>query len=521
MRIASFISFSFSGQTKYTNDSIVSILLAVGLSILSIEGLLFLVFFVKSIIAVPILISIFYFLFLEYKKDRILQINQKLLKESYAYWRNHLLIAAVSTIIIMLFSGAGGVGIQHNDYNMNNTMLDMLMQREWPVWLSEIEQSSINGIAEKRPIVYYFGYFLVPALFGKASGWLVANIVFWLWTALHVFVSLALTLIWVVPEADKAKRLLFVILTFLFTSGLGFIGWWVKYGLAGYKTSYLWRESVVWDLPFVFTPHWHLLLWIPHHGLGAWIATLLVLFSVNFSWTLRYIGLALGSLLVVSPFGTVGVLPFFCLAVFISLFNNNWPKLFSVINILGGVTIFLCAAAFLTSNEFNFPILFTLFVNGGAWRPLYIWFLGFELGFVVLLHLIYIKQFTILQNSWFGTATVTLCLIPLLMMGDWNDWCARASIPAWLVVGLMLSTICYKWLQEMTVSRITIALSLILMMGLTSITGDLWHSFTNYKIELPKPKQFIDYDKGTVTQQRLGKKNTLFFKYLARSTDKK
>ncbi len=458
----------------------------------------------------------------EYQKNKATikqEYSWQELKISYQYWRTHLLISFGATFFIMLFSGAGGVGVQHTDYNMNNTMLDMLMRREWPIWLTSNEQMTINGIAEKRPIVYYFGYFVVPALVGKGFGWLAANIAFWLWTFVHVFISLALVLIWVVPHKDESKRIVFVVLTFLFTSGLGFIGWWVKYGLAGYKTSYLWDESVVWDLPFVFTPHWHLLLWIPHHGLGAWIATLIIVYSTSFTWVLRYVGLALGSLLIVSPFGTVGVVPFFGFIVLLSLFNQNWKKLLTPINIIGGVGIFLCSAAFLTSNEFNFPILNTLKAHEGEWRPLYVWFLTFEIGFAVALYLVFLKRFNPEQKNWFLLAFITLCLIPILMMGDWNDWCARASIPAWLIVGLMLSVICYEWLKKDSVIRTIVAAVLILTMGLTPVTGDLRYSFKNYKIELPKPKQFIDYDKGTVTQQRLGKNNTFFFKYLARNTE--
>ncbi len=396
-------------------------------------------------------------------------------------------------------------------------MLDMLTKREWPVWLSASEQYTINGIAEERPIVYYFGYFLVPALFGKAFGWLGSNIAFWCWTALHLFASLALALIWVADKKEKLSRLSLAILTFIFTSGLGFVGWWVKYGLAGYKTSYLWHESVVWNLPFVFTPHWHLILWTPHHGLGAWIATILILFAFKYRWLLSYIGLALGSLLIVSPFGTVGILPFLSILFLYSLINKTWTKLFSVFNLVGGVTIFLCSAAFITSNSFNFPILNMLTANEGEWRPLYVWFLAFEVGFAAILFLLFLKKLTFFNIVLILISFITLCLIPILKMGEWNDFCARASIPAWLIVGLMLSDITLIWLQRISFSRIVIASCFIFLMGLTSFTGDLYSSFANYRIALPKPKQFIEYDKGTVTQQRLGNKNTIFFNYLARN----
>ena len=113
-------------------------------------------------------------------------------------------IVLISVVLLLwcYMAGLGGFFYQSNDHHYRNAIFRDLVSFRWPVVYEQTGNS----------LVYYIGFWLVPASIGKLANlffsfdtsWFVANIALLLWSFLNLFFVFLLILIY--TKADSHKK---------------------------------------------------------------------------------------------------------------------------------------------------------------------------------------------------------------------------------------------------------------------------------------------------------------------------
>ena len=127
-----------------------------------------------------------------------------------------ILIISLSWVLL---SGIGGFWAQSKDYPWRNAIFRDLILRDWPVYYPKS-----NGY-----LVYYFGYWLVPALFGKLAykmgatelwAFRIGNCALYIWSV--ILVSILFILLINALKADTKKKQILIPVLFIFIIGIEF-----------------------------------------------------------------------------------------------------------------------------------------------------------------------------------------------------------------------------------------------------------------------------------------------------------
>ncbi|WP_247235232.1 hypothetical protein [Telluribacter sp. SYSU D00476] len=500
-----------------TSAGLTHIFLLFSVFLLLVEGFSFLLGYVRPEVSYSLLLLFLVGVAALIRKSRA--IDFRALGRDIRQQQVLLIFTAVVSAIILAISGIGGLGYQHPDHYMGDTLLNELMVREWPLWIEEGELKPFFKDFRTSPLTYYYGHYMPAALVGKLLGWKAAVVAMIVWSYLKTYTVLVLTFLYVLnTTASRRTTLTLLVLMavlFVFTSGLGVVGWYIR-KFIGQTPAFGLDSAAVWDFPFLFTSHARIWLWVPQHGLSAWLAVLLVVYALNTSFYLPYLLVVLAPVLITTPFAAVGLVPFLVLLAVKTYRRNQWKALFSGTNVVVGGGIFLCGASYLLSNTFGFPVKFLFTSADPQLLVQYILFLLVELGLPAFLLYRYWHVLPAGSRTLYTVALMTLCCIPFLMIGAWNDWCARASIPAIFVVGILLCQGGVLLLEERkSFSYLVLGLG-ILGMASTVYLSDLGTSIKEYRIQLPRRVTIADHGESLATFQRIGSGDSFFFKYLAK-----
>ena len=157
--------------------------------------------YVGITLSAVLLFGLFYFVKKRYKKDEFFYIEMKA-----------VCIMLLVICIWVFLSGVGGYFCQRSDLHWRNAIFRDLIDYSWPVIYPE------TGNA----LVYYYIFWMLPALVGKALGWEAANFSLFLWTIIGIFISMLL--LCKTLRAFSMKRALTVTTIYVFWSGLNIIG---------------------------------------------------------------------------------------------------------------------------------------------------------------------------------------------------------------------------------------------------------------------------------------------------------
>jgi hypothetical protein len=420
--------------------------------------------------------------------------------------------AIVILLIWVLMSGAGGFGFQNTDYLANNSLLKDLIERDWPL------RVDAGGIPTR--IVYYFGYYLPSALFGKIFGWASGNVFSFLWTTAGVL----LAFFWFVKTSrlrnQSRTRLLALAFVFCLAGGLDFFGYSTLRNLPFTFTSHIER----WAGFFQYSSQSTLLFWVPQHTIAAWLVVGLAVQVLYRPDLVKYLGISLAAACLWSPFGVIGVIPFIALWI-LSLFRKDKRA-----HLLSAESIFFLAVAiwiglliilFLSSNNFDFPVGFIWQYSVDRLNLLksMLAFLFLEFGllafFIVLLLFLMsdhyvprdqrygkpikwlIERIRILdsefeldsrQTTLFVISLFTLLVLPNLKFGVANDLVMRGSIPALFVFWAFISKIVLRGRFHLhRVQRIIYYLVVaVLVAGFIPSINEISRSIANYRLGPPE-----------------------------------
>jgi len=454
-------------------------------------------------------------------------------------WLLYYGFALLSLTIWLLFSGTGGFGFQHNDYAASNAMLKDLIFNDWPL---NITVNDIHG-----PVVYYFAYYLPAAVIGKVFGWDCANIFMFFWTLIGVVLSF----VWFsrLARVDfklSYGRIAWMLTIFCLVGGLDLVGSGISH-----------INNEFWAVYFQYSSNTTLLYWVPQHAIAAWLIIGLindVLFDLS---NIKYIGMAISSSIIWSPFGVIGVVPFFLFIILKNLLPSSRSYILSresiLLNVLS-VWIGITHLLFIGANRFKFPIgfIWQTVEDQGQLAKYLVAFWVFEfalLGALVILLLllgIYFSRWTNDQSpkknqSWlnwkgrlahefgilpgqiyqFLIGLVVLFCLPLVKMGIYNDFVMRASIPSLFVF--------WSFIGKVTLDvsiRIRVRYSLIyalilatLLVGFYTALGGIKSSARNYHFGPPELSSVPTTANANIPEevlQRMGNEHSPFFKYFGK-----
>ena len=387
---------------------------------IALPFLFFLLGWVKWYIAVPAVLLVAFAII--WKADKADARFPILRKED----RKKLLIAAVLILGWVVLAGIGGLVFQNTDHRYRNELFRMLVERSWPIR----ETVEIDGTAQPVFLSYYIAFWLPSALVGKAFG-LEAGFIFQIfWAALGIFL--------VSCEMSRMLKRWSVsaLVIFILFSGLDVIGC-IAMKHFDYITD--WQRHMELWCGFQFSSHTTQLFWVFNQAIYGWLLTLMILNEKSN----RKIVLIWSFGLMACTFPFVGMLPFLVYRIL-----ANWKQeasegqgsaaekikgLFTVENVLAGGTVGILSFLYLGGNASANN------VEGGQT----FFYLGYFLrvfAFVLLEAGVY--HLAVCRYQWknplFWITLGTLLACPFVRIGGGIDFCMRASIPALLVLCVLV-----------------------------------------------------------------------------------
>jgi len=341
-------------------------------------------------------------------------------------WKPTLLISAGVALLWTFTSGlVGGVLTPAWDWSKHYAVFGDLVQKSWPV----VYSMPHGGHDYLR---YYLGFYLVPALGGKVLG---TSAIPWLASA-WIAVGVSLVLVQITRMFKSTWSQVGAAVAFVLFSGVDLLGGEVVQRLYPlFRPFGIWTKLSDWSLPFEFSSNTAQLHFIPNQALGGWLGTLLLLELLR-RRNLVAIPIAILATLFWTPLATVG-LAVFALAGVVVLLYKRVPW-FTLQTLVSWSAMGLGAAlvgAYLTAGSSGIP-------KGPMW------------GFVthtafcqtwVILELVWVVIYLALilvvglRSTWLYWITfASLLAIPLYWFGYLDEFDRRASIPAILIMSILV-----------------------------------------------------------------------------------
>lgn len=351
-------------------------------------------------------------------------------------------------IIWCFFAGIGYFYYQPFDYHFRNAVFRDLINYEWPVFYDRAN----------TPMVYYMGYWLFPALFGKLAlsvglsgynAFMFANII------LFMYAVMGVCLLFVhVVKAVKAKsnmQICFAISVFVLFSGLDVIGDSIIKYQAPFDYHLEWWASFI-----QYSSITTMLFWI----FNQFIPIALLMFLVFNERNIKNFGFLIAISLFMAPYPTAGIGVFmlmYCFNVLLQPTDKKYfilNEVFSVQNIIGVFILLVLEVLFYITNSEGMSGYYPLFEYTTVSK--FLLFVGLEF---LIYCLIIGKKFY--KDVFFITMVGMLLFIPFLRVDEQNNFCMRASIPAIL----LLSVYCIRFLFENKNKYLTLVLGCVLLIG--------------------------------------------------------
>ena len=426
---------------------------------------------------------------------------RKLFRTVKVNWPS-LLVAAIITFIWLIFSSIGGVGSLNFDSGIRSSLLWHLTFDNWPVWFSPAYMGESFGYDADKPYVYYFAYYLPAALAGKLLGWKVANLTLFAYS--YCGTLLALLLVICNKRLNVFNTIIMLAVISLF-GGFDFV--------VNFIFDLTRDKSETWLTPFFYFSNTRNLFWAPQHCIPTWIMIGILLNRDNFHPALNELfPLSIAAFILWSPLCLIGLLPFL-IPHFIKQI-----KTYSSLSIINFCTLIVAIilTTFILSNDFKFPIHFSIDVLKNYWE-VYFYLICVEVIFILPILLHHFKNLDQIEKHFIVTALFSLILIPFIILGTWNDWAIKVSMPSLLIISIFAGRQFISIVKQKS-RKFYIS---VLLLGLSSLTAfeEIVHSARNYQISFDQPPQIRDFGPGYIVSQQLGKSDSHFFKYLAKRSD--
>jgi len=419
-------------------------------------------------------------------------------KEVYLQNKNlkYFLITILILLVWCLLSGMGGFGFQNNpDWEKNNAIFHDLFLNKWPV------------IYKDYSLVYYLGYYLPIGLVMKLFGWNIGYLVSFLWG----FSGLILAVYWLKRLSGSFSP--FIILLFIFFSGLDILGLITKFSLFPDPEglSYFKQVGCIewWAGFFQLSSMTTTLFWVPQYAMQGWLLTGLILNNIQnhnssrnllFLWALCIFGV---------PLVFLAIIPI----IFAGIYKTKKLKeLFSFQNFIAAPFIILVFMAYFTSKAFKDPFnAMSNYMQSPYFLVIYVLFTLIEFGLYAIVIHKYFKNDVI----W-NVTLISMILMSFIRLGGGNEFVMRGS--ACYLFIFFIYIIRALWQKSLTKPE-KAALAIFFVIGAFTPFLEIKRSVTHYSAEIPvlsKQYSVMELYKYRNNYQYLGDKEAFFWKYLAK-----
>ena len=361
--------------------------------------------------------------------------------EDYKKWIFCILIIS----IWVYFSGIGKFVYQNGDHAYRNSIFHTLVSEHWPIQYESLGE-------ETRPVafVYYFAFWLPAAVVGK----LFSLPLGFLFQAIWAIIGISLTFGLICEIRGRIK--IYELMIFIFFSGLDIVGSYILYANAKIMTP----DHLEWWAGMQYSSFTTQLFWVFNQAIPAWLITVLLLAQKNRKRLVFIYSFSILS----CPLPAVGLIPILAYKAISCGYHleldikKNFKKLIREIstfdNVVSGGLIGIVSYLFLSINN-NAQTKEIIHFNITA----YLLFLFFE----VFIYFITIYKYCE-KNGLYYICIVSLVWIPFFRVGSGGDFCMRASIPALVLLYLLVVETIEKSFEKKDFLTY-IALLLILITG--------------------------------------------------------
>lgn len=350
-------------------------------------------------------------------------------------WQGWLIIVVAFGWVFL--SGVGSFANQDWDHHWRNAIFRDLIRYDWPVYYSFKPTYRLDLLAGQRPAFnYYFTFWLPAALLGKLGGQSMGNVALLLWTYVGT-----LLVLYYLNRLFGFRYTLAVSLLFVGWSGLDLLG---KIGLQKHIPTY--DEVIEMYAPYFYTAFTTDLQHVFHQTIPAWLATLFIL---NF-W--RRVPLVPVLLIVAyAPFPFIG-LALFWVTYYLSdrlaagqsvggVVQQVVTELLTAGNVAVLIAVLVPYGLFYGAHTGTVPSasywgrFFTHDLLENV-KQLIIYVAAYFLEVGVYLGLIWLLSPNTYRKNrlLFWLCAGWLLLLPVWVVGVYNDFASRASIPALTVL---------------------------------------------------------------------------------------
>ena len=456
----------------------------------------------------------------------------------------YLLALAVIAFITVFVSGVGEYIYSMVDHVFRRAIFNDLINYKWPVIYDYSTQYNPRVIAVlgktqgNAALVYYTTFWMPSALFGKIFGVASGNVFLLIWTTIGVWLTLVGTALcirrisWAVPV---------IFITF---SGLDALP-----NIIHAVTQYDGFMAIEHWLPaFAYMSNFTQLSNVFNQCVPVWVLMVMLMLSSN----VRSTGF-IGSLsLAYSPWTSIGMIP---IALALAFRKQLQPEKKGrvIIQLLNPVSIAACIVMLGTYGPYYMVGTSASDESGLAWT--FCKNFGEFILFWILLMIIEVVPFVIVlwkkqkKEPLFIASFITLAVIPVYKISYFNDFSMRASLPALFVISVMFTELlaemfaedkqrirkakrrpkkesvkCFLVLALAVVCAFPCAVDLILILG-SEFTGEPHYendigSFGRIEGEEKGGYYSTEaYTESVMLRIADGYEDTIFFKYLARSTE--
>ncbi|NIJ55965.1 hypothetical protein [Dyadobacter arcticus] len=429
-----------------------------------------------------------------------------------------LIVLATTGIILALISGTAGLCYQTADYWCHNAKFHELFSQEWPI-----------RIPAAGPVVsYYYGYYLVPALYFKIVGGISETFIF-LWTA----AGLSLGIAWLYLVL---KRKIWFVLPVICVGDLPRLinNLFQKLSIRLYEYADFGIE------------HWSAfenLFWVPNQVIPSLITAGMLTYIIKNRLKLNLIifPLSLTFWWAIFPAFTCSVLV--GVLLFKELISNptqiKWNSIIKNITLPGMIVVSILI--FFLSHQ-STPISGLIWNFRTNYQDLISEYLSNILLNVVIISIAYIclnkSTLNVLNPFPLVISLLLAIILPSYRIGKVNDFLFRGMIPLLIIMGLYiyypltLLTFRKTW-HILRHSYFTLFIILTLSAGSLIAIGRIWRAATNNLLvsyvrdDAPRfsPIPYDAYDNvyevlrdrwsQQEANQYLGKADSLYEKYIA------
>lgn len=359
------------------------------------------------------------------------------------------------SLIWVYLSGIGALVFQNSDHDCRNPIFELLVTQPWPVFHEE----------QPAMLTYYIAFWLPSAVIGKIFNSIqIGYYCQILWATLGVFLFFYYVL------ANLRKKNYVPIILFIFFSGLDIIG--SIFTLPAYYVTNITSHLEWWLPPFQFSSMTTQLFWVFNQAIAAWV----IIPLLNLEKNNKSIGFLYSCLFLHSTLPAIGMFPFilyWCLKngknklqMSFSAIKASFLSLFTFQNIIGSFFVFIVCYFYLSSNIAGGVCSVKNYnTNWFAHITVLLIFFFLEAGiFVSAINKIYRKKLI------YYITILCLLIYPAINVGYGPDFCMRATIPALVILYLMIcKALEHRYFREKCSGAFVILIFALLLGSVTPV----------------------------------------------------